>query len=190
MKKLITDKIIHRTLKALQNGQAILYPTDTVWGIGCDATNRDAVANIFRLKKRIESKSLVILVSSLKMLRFHVEKIPSKAIQLINMSIKPTTIIYEDPKEIAPNLTSNDNTVAIRIPNHPFCLNLINKFGKPIVSTSANISGEPTPMSFSEITRPILKGVDYTVNLEQDNKTLKSSTIIKINGDDLEIIRA
>lgn len=190
MEKLLVDKIRDHALKALQNGQIILYPTDTVWGLGCDATNQEAVASIFRLKKRAETKSLVILMSSLEMLRFYVGKIPKKAIQIINASIKPTTIIYEHPRGIAPNSIGADNTVAIRIPNHPFCSSLISKLRKPIVSTSANISGESTPMSFSRISQPILQGVDYIVNLEQDQLTLKSSTIIKINGNDLEVIRA
>ena len=177
-------------LKALQNKQIILYPTDTVWGLGCDATCAEAVAKIFELKNRVESKSLVILVSSIEMLNSYIETIPEKAIHMIMATEKPTTIIYNNPTRLASNTIASDNTIAIRIPTHDYCLDLINLFGKPIISTSANISGEPTPKSFSEISQPILEGVDYIVNLERDKITDKSSTILKLIGEDIEVIRA
>ena len=177
-------------VRILSLGKTILYPTDTVWGLGCDATNIDAVAKIFELKNRVESKSLVVLVSSIEMLGFYVDKVPQKAIDIITSTKKPTTIIYSNPKGLAFNAIASDNTIAIRIPSHHYCLDLINKFGKPIISTSANISGEPTPKSFSEISLPILEGVDYVVNLEQEKITNKSSTILKLVGDDIEVIRA
>ena len=176
-------------LKVLQNKQILLYPTDTVWGLGCDATCDEAVAKIFELKNRVESKSLVILVSSLEMLNSYIETIPEKAIQIIKTSENPTTVIYQNPKGFASNTVASDNTIAIRIPKHDYCLDLINLFGKPIVSTSANISGEATPKSFSEISQPILEGVDYIVNLERDKITDKSSTILKLIGEDIEVIR-
>jgi len=176
-------------LKALQNKQIILYPTDTVWGLGCDATCAEAVAKIFELKNRVESKSLVILVSSIEMLNSYIETIPEKAIHMIMATEKPTTIIYNNPTRLASNTIASDNTIAIRIPTHDYCLDLINLFGKPIISTSANISGEPTPKSFSEISQPILEGVDYIVNLERDKITDKSSTILKLIGEDIEVIR-
>ena len=171
-------------------GKTILYPTDTVWGLGCDATNIDAVAKIFKLKNRVESKSLVVLVSSMEMLRTYVDTVPQKAIDIISKTKKPTTIIYSNPKGLAANAIALDNTIAIRIPSHDYCLEIINKLGKPIISTSANISGESTPKSFSEISLPILEGVDYVVNLEQEKITNKSSTILKLVGNAIEVIRA
>ena len=185
-----TKKILNQSIEALLNSQVILYPTDTVWGLGCDATNIDAVAKIFKLKNRIETKSLVVLVSSIEMLRTYVDAVPQKAIDIISTTKKPTTIIYNNPKGLAANAIALDNTIAIRIPTHNYCLEVINKLGKPIISTSANISGEPTPKSFSEISLPILEGVDYVVNLEQDKITDKSSTILKLVGNDIEVIRA
>ena len=176
-------------LKVLQNKQILLYPTDTVWGLGCDATCAEAVAKIFELKNREESKSLVILVSSIEMLNSYIETIPEKVIHMITASEKPTTIIYNNPTGLSFNTVASDNTIAIRIPSHDYCLDLINLFGKPIVSTSANVSGEPTPKSFSEISQPILEGVDYIVNLERDKITDKSSTILKLIGEDIEVIR-
>ena len=185
-----TKKILNQSIEALLNSQVILYPTDTVWGLGCDATNIDAVAKIFKLKSRVESKSLVVLVSSIEMLRTYVDTVPQKAIDIISTTKNPTTIIYNNPKGLAANAIALDNTIAIRIPSHDYCLDIINKLGKPIISTSANISGESTPKSFSEISLPILEGVDYVVNLEQDKITDKSSTILKLVGNDIEVIRA
>ena len=185
-----TKKILNQSIEALLNSQVILYPTDTVWGLGCDATNIDAVAKIFKLKNRIETKSLVVLVSSIEMLRTYVDAVPQKAIDIISTTKKPTTIIYNNPKGLAANAIALDNTIAIRIPTHNYCLEIINKLGKPIISTSANISGESTPKSFSEISLPILEGVDYVVNLEQDKITDKSSTILKLVGNTIEVIRA
>ena len=185
-----TKKILNQSIEALLNSQVILYPTDTVWGLGCDATNIDAVAKIFKLKNRIESKSLVVLVSSIEMLSTYVDAVPQKAIDIISTTKKPTTIIYNNPKGLAANAIALDNTIAIRIPTHNYCLEIINKLGKPIISTSANISGESTPKSFSEISLPILEGVDYVVNLEQDKITDKSSTILKLVGNTIEVIRA
>lgn len=174
----------------LEGGKTILYPTDTVWGLGCDATNNEAVAKIYDLKNREESKSLVVLVDSIAMLKNHVGVIPEKAIEILQKSDKPTTIIYNQAKNLANNTIAIDGSIAIRIPKHQFCLELIQKYGKPIVSTSANVSGEVTPKSFSEISQPILDGVDYIVNLDRDRITDKSSTILKINNDDIEVIRA
>ena len=139
----------------LQKGGNILYPTDTVWGIGCDATNEKAVTKIFRIKKREESKSLVILVNNIEMLRQHVGEIPTKLIDILKKATKPTTVIYKSPKGLAKNVIAKDNTVAIRIAQDEFCQKLIKKFGKPLVSTSANISGSRTPSTFKEINQSI-----------------------------------
>lgn len=184
------DSEIQKSLKALQKGDTILYPTDTVWGIGCDATSEKAVSKIFELKKRNESKSLVILVDGLQMLKTFVRSVPDNVLQLLNSSKRPTTIIYNNPRGLAKNSIANDNTVAIRIAKHDFCQQLIAEFGKPIVSTSANISGRPTPKSFQEIDKSILDAVDYVVNLHQESENSKPSRIIKIseNGT-LQIIR-
>ncbi|MGJ8742958.1 L-threonylcarbamoyladenylate synthase [Polaribacter sp.] len=173
----------------LKDGKTILYPTDTVWGLGCDATNYDAVSSIFKLKNRVESKSLIVLVSSVHMLKKYVS-VPKKALDILKSSNQPTTIIYKNPKGFAKNTIAEDHTIAIRIVQHDFCRKLIKKFGKPIVSTSANVSETPTPKSFSEISDIILKGVHYVVNLEEDTIATKSSTILKIDGENLIVLRA
>lgn len=177
------------TLTKLKEGGIILYPTDTVWGLGCDATNEESVKKIYKLKNRIESKSLIILVSSINMLKKYVS-VPTKALEILKESKKPTTIIYSNPRNIAFNaISKEDNTVAIRIVQDTFCRKLIKKLGKPIVSTSANVSGAPTPITFSEISQPILEGVDYIVNLHKERKTTKSSTILKIEGNSIVVLR-
>ena len=174
----------------LKKGGNILYPTDTVWGIGCDATNEKAVTNIFHIKKREESKSLVILVNNIEMLRQYVGEIPTRLIDILKNTTKPTTVIYKNPKGLAKNVIAKDNTVAIRIAQDEFCQKLIKKFGKPIVSTSANISGSRTPSTFKEIDQSILGEVDYVVNLYQDKINDSPSKIIKIVRDgELEVIR-
>lgn len=181
--------MIEEVVKALKKLDVILYPTDTVWGIGCDATSEEAVKKVYKLKKREESKSLIILVDSIEMLRKYVDDIPQKAIHILKERENPTTIIYNNPKKLASNTIAKDNTIAIRIVKNEFCQNLIKHFGKPIVSTSANISGEPTPKSFLEISKAILNNVDYVVNLYQNKESIKSSTILKIDGEDVIVIR-
>jgi L-threonylcarbamoyladenylate synthase len=180
---------ISNTNKSLKEGKTILYPTDTVWGLGCDATNFKAVSKIYRLKNREESKSLIVLVSSINMLKKHVF-MPKKVLEFLKGTSKPTTIIYNNPKGFAKNTIANDNTIAIRIVQDDFCRKLIKRFGKPIVSTSANVSGENTPKSFSEISKPILNSVDYIVNLQQQKVSKKSSTILKITGNNFQVLRA
>ncbi|MCH2033004.1 MAG: threonylcarbamoyl-AMP synthase [Tenacibaculum sp.] len=181
--------MIEETLEHLENGNTILYPTDTVWGLGCDATNSDAVKEIYKIKNREESKSLIVLVNSLKMLQEYVN-VPTQVVEILNKAVKPTTIIYSNPKGIAANIINKqDNTLAIRIVQNDFCEDLIEKFGKPIVSTSANVSGNPTPKSFSEVEQAILDSVDYIVNLQQDKVSEKSSTILKIEGEEIIVIR-
>ena len=167
----------------------VLYPTDTVWGIGCDATNEEAVNKVYQIKSREESKSLIILVASIEMLKEYVENIPFKVLEILEETKKPTTIIYNNPKGLAKNTIAVDNTIAIRIPEDDFCIELIKEFGKPIVSTSANISGEPTPTSFSEISESILKKVDYIVDLNKDKVNINSSTILKIEDNTIVVIR-
>jgi L-threonylcarbamoyladenylate synthase len=176
------DSELFNTYNNLKSHKIILYPTDTVWGIGCDATSETAVAKIYTIKKREESKSLVILVNSIEMLKQYIDDIPKSLADILNNAIKPTTIIYNNPKGLAKNVIAKDNTVAIRITNDEFCQKLIQKFGKPIVSTSANISGMTTPKTFKEIDLAILDTVDYVVNLYHDKKTGSPSSIIKVNS--------
>lgn len=172
---------IQNTLEVLKNSGVMLYPTDTVWGIGCDATSEEAVAKVFAIKKRSESKSLVILVDGFDMLKKYIPKVPKAVIELLSKTTNPTTIIYDNPVGLAKNVVAADNTVAIRMVQNEFCMELILLFGKPIVSTSANISGNPTPKSFNEIEMSILDSVDYVVNLHRDEVNEKSSTILRVN---------
>lgn len=174
---------INKAAEALQNGGLILYPTDTVWGIGCDATNEEAVEKVYRLKQRDDSKALICLVANDFMLEKHITDVPEVAWDIIDQSNKPTTIIFDSPRGIAKNLIAPDNTLAIRIASDKFCQYLINKFKKPIVSTSANVSGIPAPRSFYEISEYILKGVDYVVNSHHDQKNGRPSSIIKLGND-------
>ena len=181
---------LKNSLETLKANKVLLYPTDTIWGLGCDATDIKAVSKIYTIKKREESKSLIVLVDSLDMLKDYVEKIPVKALKVLKTAQKPTTIIYKTPKGLAKNIIAKDNTVAIRIVQDEFCKKLIKKLRKPIVSTSANISDENTPMSFKEIEPVILNAVDYVVNLRQNETAKQSSRIIRIlDNDDVEVLR-
>ena len=172
---------IGNALEVLNDQKTLLYPTDTVWGIGCDATCEKTVAKIFTIKQRIESKSLVILVDSIEMLMKYVPVISNNIENVLTKATDPTTIIYNNPIGLAKNVVSSDDTVAIRLIQNEFCKELIEKFGKPIVSTSANISGNATPNCFEEIEAPILDSVDYIVNLHREDMNEKSSTILKVD---------
>ncbi|MCZ4318556.1 L-threonylcarbamoyladenylate synthase [Aequorivita viscosa] len=181
---------IENCLTVLKKGGLILYPTDTVWGIGCDATNAEAVEKVFQLKKRNDKKSLICLVSDFKMLNEYIEDVPEVAYDILKYASKPTTIIYDDPIRVAENLLAEDNSLAIRVPKDDFCKTLIKKLRKPLVSTSANVSGEKTPQSFKEIDPVILEGVDYVVNLHREKKSGKPSAIIKLKNDgSVKVIR-
>lgn len=181
---------INNCIKALKAGNLILYPTDTIWGIGCDATNPEAVKKVYALKKREDTKALICLVAHQAMLERHVKEVPVVAYDIIDLATKPTTIVFDEPVGVAKNLIAEDNTLAIRVASDKFCQYLINKFGKPLVSTSANISGQPTPRRFKDIPPEILKGVDYVVNLQDGNKDLSPSSIIKLSNDgQVKIIR-
>ena len=181
---------VNKAIQILKQGGIILYPTDTIWGIGCDATNYDAVKRIYQLKQREESKSMICLVSDFNMLNQYVENVPEVAYDLLKHANKPTTIIYDKPTRISENIVADDVTLAIRIVNHSFCNQLIKKLKKPIVSTSANISNKPSPKSYSEISPEILKGVDYVVNLDRKKKCNNASSIIKISGNGMvKVIR-
>ncbi|MDO6598077.1 L-threonylcarbamoyladenylate synthase [Oceanihabitans sp. 2_MG-2023] len=183
-------KEIKNTVETLKNGGIILYPTDTVWGIGCDATNAEAVEKIYKLKKRIETKAMICLVADDRMLKKYVKKIPEAAQSIFDISETPITIIYDDAQNVAQNLIAEDKTIAIRIPDDEFCYQLCRKINGAIVSTSANISGQPTPKSFKEISPDILKGVDYVVNLQNEKKPTKPSSIIKLGSNGIvKVIR-
>lgn len=181
---------IENALEHLKKGNIILYPTDTIWGIGCDATNEEAVSKIYTLKKRAESKSMLCLVSELRMLEKHVYEVPDAAYDILEHADKPTTIIYDKPIGVAKNLIADDDSLGIRLVKKGFAFELLKKFRRPIVSTSANISGYSAPKNFSEIASEILNGVDYVVNLPGENATSKPSSIIKLKNDgQVQIIR-
>lgn len=181
---------VNSALEVLKKGGLILYPTDTVWGVGCDATNEAAVEKVYALKQRSESKALICLVSDFKMLNQYVEDVPEVAYDILKYARKPTTIIYDQPIRVAENLIADDNSLAIRVVRDKFCNALIRKFRRPIVSTSANISGAPTPSNFKEIASEILEGVDYVVNLQRTEKPSKPSAIIKLtNNGEVTVIR-
>jgi len=181
---------VYKAFEIIQNGGIILYPTDTVWGIGCDATNAEAVKKIYALKQREESKSMIVLMNGEKMMYNVFKEIPEVAWQILDLSEKPTTLILDNPKNIAPNIIADDNTLGVRLVKEPFCFKLMERMKKPLVSTSANISGMPTPKSFKEISPEILNGVDYVVNLQHEKICDKPSTIIKLTNDNqVKIIR-
>ncbi|WP_028295811.1 L-threonylcarbamoyladenylate synthase [Olivibacter sitiensis] len=174
---------IKSALEVLKRGGLILYPTDTIWGIGCDATNADAVAKVYALKKRDESKSLITLLDTDNKLISYVREVPDVAYELIEYSEKPLTIIYDGAKNLATNLIASDGSVAIRVVKHPFCQQLIQRFRKPIVSTSANISGTPSPTNFGEVSEEIKQGVDYIVQHGQNDLSKHMpSTIMKLDA--------
>lgn len=182
---------IEKSLTILKQGGLILYPTDTIWGIGCDATNADAVDRIYALKKREESKALICLVSDFKMLNQYVEEIPEVAYDILKYAQKPTSIIYDKPIRVAENLVGDDDTLAIRVTKDDFCNLLVRKLKRPLVSTSANISGEKSPTEFKEISPAILEGVDYVVNLHRNKKNAAPSAIIQLKNDGtVKVIRS
>ncbi len=186
---MLTEEI-NKAISILEKGGLILYPTDTIWGIGCDATNEAAVQKIYNLKQRQNSKTMICLMANDAMLERYVAQVPDVAYDIMDLSTKPTTIVYDNPKGIAKNLIAPDNTLAIRVATDKFCRYLINKFKKPIVSTSANISEHPAPNNFSEIDDLILKGVDYVVNLQPEQSIGTPSVIIKLSNDGtVKIIR-
>lgn len=181
---------INKTLQVLKEGGLILYPTDTFWGIGCDATNAEAVKKIYKLKQREDSKALICLVADDRMLKKYIKNAPEAALNIIDVTDKPTTIIYDDAQNLAENLIAKDKTIAIRIPDDEFCYQLCRKLNGAIVSTSANISGFSAPKSFKEIVPQVLKGVDYVVNLQREKNCNKPSSIIKLsNSGVVKIIR-
>jgi L-threonylcarbamoyladenylate synthase len=174
----------------LKKGGIILYPTDTIWGIGCDATNREAVARIYEVKERADEKSMLILMDDADNLYDYVEQVPDIAWTLLEVADKPLTIIYPKAVNLAENLVAEDGSIGIRVVKDEFCRKMISRFGKPIVSTSANISGKPWPPNFQKIEKSLLKKMDYIVSHRQkDEMRGKPSGIIKVglNGEVLVI---
>ena len=192
------NKEINKTVTILNNGGVILYPTDTVWGLGCDATNSEAVSTITKLKGRTDNQSFIILVHSVEQIEYYIEQVPEIANSLVALSNTPLTIIYPGARSaaiyedgLAPQVIATDGTVAIRVVQHPFCTALLQKFNKPIVSTSANFTGQPAPTSFTAIDPELRKQVDFCVDTAfEAPATGKPSSIIKLqlNGE-VKIIR-
>lgn len=182
---------IRQACEVMRRGGVILYPTDTVWGIGCDATNEDAVRRVFEIKRRADSKSLLLLVDSDAKVSLYVKEVPTVAWDLIELSEKPLTIIYDHSRNLAANVVAADGSVGIRVTREEFSRRLCYRFGKAVVSTSANISGEPTPRVFSEISPEIVGAVDYVVGCRRKEKAAaKPSSIIRLNSkSEIQIIR-
>ena len=185
------EKEILLCIKVLAEGGTLLYPTDTIWGIGCDATNPMAVDKVYRLKRKIERKNLIILLDEAEKIGNYVSVVPDIGWDLLKSVDTPLTIIYPDAKNLAANVIADDGSIAIRVVGNDFCRSLIRKFGKPIVSTSANISGHPPPREFKDIDNEIIEGVDHVVDESLDqHHQVKASRIIKLflNGE-FRIIR-
>lgn len=182
---------IKRAIEIMRNGGVILYPTDTVWGIGCDATNADAVAKVYKIKQRDDSKALICLVDSDARLQRYVRNVPGVAWELLDCADKPTTVILDGAVNLAPNLIAEDGSIALRITQEPFSKELCFRFQKAIVSTSANISGEPAAQNYCDISQEILEAVDYVCwTRRQEHKPHTPSSIIKLGqGGEVQIIR-
>jgi L-threonylcarbamoyladenylate synthase len=173
---------IRNCLTVMKNSGIILYPTDTIWGLGCDATDEKAIKKIYQLKKRAESKSMIILVSNEKMIRQYVSNPSERILEYLAIQSKPTTAIFDHAIHLPSSIVNTDGSIAIRIANEPFCQRLLQKLKKPLVSTSANVSGQPYPQNFPEISAEIKNGVDYIVQHRQnDLKKYAPSSIIKLD---------
>lgn len=182
---------IDAAIKVLKEGGIILYPTDTIWGLGCDATNPEAVEKIYKLKQRPDSKSLIVLAANTDMVCKYIKQMPEIAISLMEVNDKPMTIIYPGAIGLAKNVIAEDGTVGIRVPLNEFCTKLITRFHKPIVSTSANLSGEPAPIYYEDISDEMLDAVDLVVDPDfEEECTHHASQIIKVGlKNEIEIIR-
>ncbi len=181
----------NKCLEVLSSGGTILFPTDTIWGIGCDATNKQAVDKIYDLKKRDKSKPMIVLASDIKMIKDYVTQVHPKLETLLEYHTRPLTVIYNHKTGLPSNVVSKENTIGIRIPQDKFCQELIASYGKPIVATSANISDEPFPKNFSEIKPTLINKIDFTIPYRQnDSKFLPPSSIVRItNNEELEFLR-
>ena len=182
---------IKTAVEVLKQGKLILYPTDTIWGIGCDATNPEAVEKVYNLKQRSDSKSMIVLVGNPNMLNIYLDQVPAIAWDLIDVADKPLTIIYPKAKNLAKNLIAADGSIGIRVVKHTFCERLLQSFRKPIVSTSANISGKPFPKGFSDISKEIKHGVDLIIpqTYEESMNPVPSGIIQLGSGGEVKVIR-
>jgi len=186
----IFEEDIENCLEVLKGGRLILYPTDTIWGIGCDATNEKAVEKIYKLKKRSDEKAMIVLVAAEKDIMQHVAAPDLSLFDYLDKATKPTTVVYEGALGFADNIVAKDGSIAIRICKDEFCRQLIKRFRKPIVSTSANISGMPAPKFFKEISDEIKSGVDYIVQYKQQDETsAQPSSLIKWDNGNVTILR-
>jgi len=177
------EEEVDLAVKALKNGKIILYPTDTIWGIGCDPTNNKAISRLYSIKQRTGNKSMIILVDSADRLKDYVTEVPEVAYDLIRAADTPLTIVYSGARNLAKKLLSRDNSVAIRVSSDPFCQAMVSQFGKAIVSTSANISGEPPALTFAQISNPIRQSVDHIAGLyQQQVRQPKASTMIRLEA--------
>ncbi len=190
-KKMNQQEDIKNAIEVMKQGGVILYPTDTVWGIGCDATNAEAVAKVYKIKKRDDSKALICLVDSDARLQRYVRNVPNVAWDILDIATKPTTIILDGAINLAPNLIAEDGSIALRITKEPFSHELCYRFQKPLVSTSANISGEPAAANYNDISQELLDAVDYVCfSRRQEHKPHTPSSIIKLKEDgEVTIIR-
>jgi L-threonylcarbamoyladenylate synthase len=172
---------VNKALEVIQQGGIILYPTDTIWGIGCDANNTEAIKKIYQLKQRDEAKSMIILLDTENKLESYVQDVPAIAYDLIEFAESPLTLVMPGAKNLSPAIISADGSIGIRVSKHPFCQQLIQRLRKPLVSTSANISGQPSPQNFSQISAEIIEGVDYVVDVDQHDLSIKKpSTIMRL----------
>ena len=185
------DREIALALEVLRSGGIILYPTDTVWGIGCDATNAEAVDKIYKLKRSVNKKSMIVLVGDIDSVGRYVNGAPAVAWDLFETATSPLTLILSGAANVAENLVPDEGTLGVRVPDHEFCRQLLHRFGRPLVSTSANISGEPAPMDFAGISEEIRSGVDMVIDPRFEGKpTGQPSSIIAIDQSGLfKIIR-
>lgn len=182
---------VARAVEVLRRGGVILYPTDTVWGLGCDATDADAVAKIYRLKRSENKKSMLVLCASPDMVVRYVDRAPGIAFEVMELATKPLTLILPGAVGVAENLVPDEGTLGVRVPDHEFCRRLLRALGRPLVSTSANISGEETPVGLQDVAREIVDGVDFVVNPRFEGKpTRKASSIMAFGeGGEVKIIR-
>lgn len=185
------EEDIKKAVEVLRKGGVILYPTDTIWGIGCDATNAEAVAKVYQIKQRDDSKAMICLVDSPMRMQRYVRNVPNVAWDLVELATKPTTLILDDAVNLAPNLIAEDGSVALRVTTEPFSKELCYRFQKALVSTSANISGEPAAANYNDISEELLNAVDYVCwSRRQEHKPHTPSSIIKLNKDgEVTVIR-
>ncbi|WP_342647761.1 L-threonylcarbamoyladenylate synthase [Mucilaginibacter sp. CSA2-8R] len=175
---------VKNALEVINQGGIILYPTDTIWGLGCDATNTEAIQKIYALKQRAQEKSMIILLDTENKLESYIREVPAIAYDLIEFAENPLTLVMPGAKNISPALIAADGSVGVRVSTHPFCQQLIQRLRKPLVSTSANISGQPSPQNFSQVSDEIINGVDYVVNQDQHDLSIKKpSTIMRLEPD-------